>query len=150
MSLLLLPLRSASRVSLSTVSAPSRAFSTSRSSQLARLTLVGRLGTDPEITTTSTGGEVIKYVVGTSYGPKENRQTSWFRVASFAPKESPVREKIMRLSKGTLVYLEGDATMRSYEDSQGRNQSQLSLVQTKVEVLKRPSPVATEAPEQAD
>jgi single-stranded DNA-binding protein len=46
----------------------------------------------------------------------------------------------------TLVYLEGDATMRSYEDSEGRKQSQLSLVQTKVEVLKRPSPVASETP----
>lgn len=45
----------------------------------------------------------------------------------------------------TLVYLEGDATMRSYEDSEGRKQSQLSLVQTKLEVLKRPfSPAASE------
>ena len=77
-----------------------RAFSITRPSQLARLTLVGRLGTDPEITTTSSGNEVIKYVVGTSYGPRENRQTSWFRVASFAEKETPIREKIMGLSKG--------------------------------------------------
>lgn len=45
----------------------------------------------------------------------------------------------------TLIYLEGDATMRSYEDSEGRKQSQLSLVQTKVEVLKRPSPAASDA-----
>lgn len=45
----------------------------------------------------------------------------------------------------TLVYLEGDATMRSYEDNEGRKQTQLSLVQTKVEVLKRPAPVASEA-----
>jgi hypothetical protein len=36
--------------------------------------------------------------------------------------------------------------MRSYEDSEGRKQSQLSLVQTKVEVLKRPSPAASETP----
>jgi hypothetical protein len=35
------------------------------------------------------------------------------------------------------VYLEGDATMRSYEKN-GENLTALNLVQTKVEVLKRP------------
>lgn len=50
----------------------------------------------------------------------------------------------------TLVYLEGDATMRSYEDSEGRKQSQLSLVQTKVEVLKRPSPAAGEGSQETE
>jgi single-stranded DNA-binding protein len=40
----------------------------------------------------------------------------------------------------TLVYLEGDATMRTYDDAEGKKQSSLSLVQTKLEVLKRPAP----------
>ena len=38
----------------------------------------------------------------------------------------------------TLIYLEGDATMSVYEDANGKKQSGLNLVQTKVEVLKRP------------
>jgi len=38
----------------------------------------------------------------------------------------------------TLIYLEGDATMKTYDDADGKKQSSLSLVQTKVEVLKRP------------
>jgi single-stranded DNA-binding protein len=49
----------------------------------------------------------------------------------------------------TLVYLEGDATMRTYDGADGKKQSSLSLVQTKIEVLKRPAPaevVNTEAP----
>ena len=37
------------------------------------------------------------------------------------------------------MYLEGDATMRTFEKN-GETQSALSLVQTKVEVLKRPTP----------
>ena len=77
----------------------SRAFSTTRPSQLARMTMVGRLGTDPEISESSKGNQVIKYVVGTSFGPKDNKQTSWFRVASFAP-EGPQRDYIMGLGKG--------------------------------------------------
>lgn len=77
----------------------SRAFSTSRASQLARITLVGRLGADPELAETAKG-EVIKYVVGTSHGPRDNRQTSWFRIASFAAEGSPQRDLVMGLSKG--------------------------------------------------
>ncbi|RMZ78594.1 hypothetical protein DV738_g3773, partial [Chaetothyriales sp. CBS 135597] len=124
-----------------------RAFSSTRPSQLARLTLVGRLGTDPELNDSSKGTKVIKYVIGTSYGPKDNRQTSWFRVASFAP-EGPQRDYILGLQKGTLVYFEGDATMRTYEDKDGQPQTALSLVQTKIEVLKRPVPKSGEEGEQ--
>jgi hypothetical protein len=38
------------------------------------------------------------------------------------------------------VYLEGDASMRLYKDKHDETQSGLNLVQTKVEVLKRPVP----------
>ena len=94
MSFLLSPMRR----SASTTSSLYRAFSSTRASQLARMTLVGRIGTDPELAETSTGS-VVKYVVGTSYGPKENRKTSWFRIASFAP-EGPSRDYVMGLNKG--------------------------------------------------
>lgn len=40
----------------------------------------------------------------------------------------------------TLVYLEGDASMRPYEDREGNKRVDLSIVQTKVDVLKRPVP----------
>ncbi|RMD41399.1 hypothetical protein DV735_g3747, partial [Chaetothyriales sp. CBS 134920] len=142
MSFLLAPSRR-----LAAASTLSRAFSTTRPAQLARLTLVGRLGTDPELSESSKGTQVIKYVIGTSYGPKDNRQTSWFRVASFAP-EGPQRDYVLGLQKGTLVYFEGDATMRTYSDKEGQSQTALSLVQTKVEVLKRPVPKAGEEVEQ--
>ena len=45
----------------------------------------------------------------------------------------------------TLVYLEGDATMRTYDDADGKKQTSLSLVQTKIEVLKRPTPSTEDA-----
>ena len=56
---------------------------------------------------------------------------------------------LMVFGPRTLVYLEGDATMKTYEDSEGRKQTQLSLVQTKVEVLKRPKPAEDEPAPQA-
>lgn len=96
MSFLLTPAR---RMASGAPSFSARTFSTTRPSQLARLTLVGRLGTDPELSDTSTG-QIIKYVVGTSYGSKDNRKTSWFRIASFAGEGTPQRDHLMSLTKG--------------------------------------------------
>ena len=75
-----------------------RLFSTTSPAQLARMTLVGRLGTEPESFTGSSGKEYIKYVVGTDTGPKDNKTTSWFKVTSFAT--GPVRDYVMGLQKG--------------------------------------------------
>jgi single-stranded DNA-binding protein len=118
--------------------ASARSFSTSPAHSIARIIVTGRLAAEPEIQATSTGQDVIKYVVGTSYGPKDNRQTSWFRVASFQP-EGASRDHLLSLQKGTLVYVEGDASMRVYEDAEGKKQSSLNIVQRTLEVLKRPN-----------
>ncbi|EAW17998.1 single-stranded DNA-binding protein [Aspergillus fischeri NRRL 181] len=122
-----------------------RSFSTSSPRSIARMIITGRLAAEPELHATSTGQDVIKYAVGTTYGKGDNRQTSWFRVSSFQP-EGSQRDFILSLPKGTLVYVEGDATMRSYEDADGKRQSALSIVQRTLEVLKRPyNPDATDS-----
>jgi hypothetical protein len=96
MSFLLTPAR---RATTSSSTSLGRLFSTTRPASLARMTLVGRLGVDPEVQETSKGS-VVKYVVGTSSGPKDNRQTSWFRVTSFAPEQAPLRDYVLGLKKG--------------------------------------------------
>jgi len=121
-----------------------RSFSTSPARSLARLTLVGRLAAEPELSVTSTGHELVKYAVGTSYGPKDNRQTSWFRVTSFLP-EGPIREHLLGLPKGTLLLVEADASVRVYDDSDGKKTSSLNLVQRSFDVLKRPNPPSDES-----
>lgn len=74
-----------------------RSFSSSPSHSVARLIITGRLANEPELYTTSTGREVVRYVVGSSYGPRDNRQTSWFRVSSFEPEQ---RDRLLNLPKG--------------------------------------------------
>lgn len=89
---------SPSRLGLRTAS---RAFSTTRPSQLARMQLIGRLADQPELTPTSTGREMVRYAVGVSTSSKDeqgNRQTSWFRVASFT--DGPGRDVLLGLPKG--------------------------------------------------
>ena len=77
-----------------------RSFSTTPRSLVARMTIVGRLGTEPELVSTQSGGEIVRYVVGTNHGVGDNQTTSWWRVASFAEEGSPIRKKLMELPKG--------------------------------------------------
>jgi len=77
-----------------------RPFSTSSGrNSFAKMTIIGRLADTPELQATSTGQEILKYVVGTSSGPRDNQKTSWFRITSFIP-EGPQREFIASLDKG--------------------------------------------------
>ncbi|MCJ1257936.1 ssDNA-binding protein, mitochondrial [Lignoscripta atroalba] len=123
-----------------------RPFSTTRASLIAKITIVGRLAAQPELTPTSTGQEVVKYSLGTSYGPPDARQTSWWKVASFV-EEGSRRDRLLGLQKGTLVYVEGDASMRSFENREGQKQNSLSIVQQRLEVLKRPTDQSAETAE---
>ncbi|KAL7950488.1 hypothetical protein V8C42DRAFT_306659 [Trichoderma barbatum] len=117
-----------------------RAFSTSSPRSVARITIIGHLADSPE---GLTGGnpenpkEYVRYTVASNSGPKDSRQTSWFRVTGFV--EGPRKDFIMGLAKGTMVYVEGDASISTYTDSNNQNRQGLSIVQRSIEVLKRPS-----------
>lgn len=76
-----------------------RAFSTTQRAELARLSVIGRLGTQPELAATSTGQPIVRYTVANSHGPRDNRQTSWFRIVAFL-NEGPRRDYILNLPKG--------------------------------------------------
>ncbi|TQS33009.1 hypothetical protein Golomagni_06661 [Golovinomyces magnicellulatus] len=78
-----------------------RAFSTSSPRSLARISIIGNLADTPEVVPTSSGREIVKYAVASNTGPKENRQTSWFRVTSFA--EGPRRDYLLTLPKGYVT-----------------------------------------------
>ncbi|KAH8791795.1 hypothetical protein BGZ57DRAFT_749139 [Hyaloscypha finlandica] len=117
-----------------------RTFSTAPArSSFAKMTIIGRLADTPELQATSTGQEILRYAVGTNSGPRDNQKTSWFRVTSFLP-EGPHRDFIASLDKGTLVYVEGDASMSSYQDAEGKTRTSLNLVQQKLEVLSPKKP----------
>lgn len=86
------------RSALASVSA-ARAFSTSSPRSIARLSIIGNLADTPEVVSTSSGREIIRYAVASNSGPRDNRQTSWFRVAAFT-EEGPRRDFLLSLPKG--------------------------------------------------
>lgn len=75
-----------------------RAFSSTRAPQVARMTLVGRLGAAPEEVTVSGEKTLVRYVVATNHGKGEDQKTSWFRVASFV--QGAQKDYLMNVPKG--------------------------------------------------
>ncbi|KAJ4268642.1 hypothetical protein ACHAPJ_002652 [Fusarium lateritium] len=120
-----------------------RAFSTTAPRPVARITIVGNLADTPELHSTSTGREILRYAVASNSGSRENRKTSWFKVTSFA--EGPSRDYLMNLPKGATVYVEGDASTNTYTDSNGQSRTAFNVVQRNIEVIRRP-----QAPEQGE
>lgn len=75
-----------------------RSFSSSPRAQLARMTVVGRLGVAPEEVTVSGDRTLVRYSVGTSYGKGEDKKTSWFRIASFV--QGAQKDFLLNVPKG--------------------------------------------------
>jgi hypothetical protein len=77
-----------------------RAFSTSSSRSLARISIIGNLGGPPELATAANGQEYIKYVVASNTGPAANRVVSWFNVTKFLDSEKRGKDFMLGLQKG--------------------------------------------------
>lgn len=88
---------------------------------LNKALLIGNLGSDPEIRTTSDGTKVAGLSVATnrnwtdSEGQAQER-TEWHRVVAWTHL-AEIAERF--LSKGDRVYIEGEIQYRSYEDRDG-------------------------------
>ncbi|MGH1334882.1 MAG: single-stranded DNA-binding protein [Aureispira sp.] len=86
-----------------------------------KVTLIGRLGKDPEVRTLDSGTNIAKFSMATdeSYKDKNGEwqtQTEWHNVILWRGLAERAEQ---HLKKGTLVYVEGKLTSRSWQDDQG-------------------------------
>ena len=88
-------LRSAARTAVSTA----RNFSTSSPREVARITVVGRLADTPELRTSASGRQWLRYTVNTRSGPASNPKTSWWNINAWI-EEGPQRQFLQNLPKG--------------------------------------------------
>ncbi|PZQ66651.1 MAG: single-stranded DNA-binding protein, partial [Escherichia coli] len=89
---------------------------------LNKVTLIGRLGGDPEKRSFSNGGQVVSFSLATSERWKDGNgerkeRTEWHRVSVFTEGLRDVVEKYLR--KGDLVSIEGKLETRKWTDAQG-------------------------------
>ena len=85
-----------------------------------RVTLVGRVGSKPEIKITTTESKMARLSVATSEKYKNKKgeleeKTQWHRIVVFNSRFADTIEKYV--DKGRLVYLEGQIETRSYDDN---------------------------------
>lgn len=79
-----------------------RAFSTTPvATSFAKIALLGRLAAEPEISTTSSGMEMVRYAVGVSQG--KDKPTTWYKVVNFEP-DARGKEYLMSMQKGWVLF----------------------------------------------
>ena len=89
---------------------------------LNKALLIGNLGSDPEIRTTTDGTKVAGLSVATNRNwtdrdGEAQERTEWHRVVAWA-NLAEIAEQY--LSRGDRVYIEGEIQYRSYENRDGR------------------------------
>ncbi|WP_375694223.1 single-stranded DNA-binding protein [Bartonella sp. AD24XZML] len=107
---------------------------------LNKVTLIGRLGADPESKTMNSGTEVVNFRIATSesYTDKNTHQkvekTEWHSVVIFNPHLAKIA--LQYLKKGSKVYVEGKLQTRKWQDKNGidRYTTEIVLPQFKGEL----------------
>ncbi len=96
-----------------------------------KVTLVGRLGKDPEVRHFDNNSSVCNFTIATSesYTDKEGQrieQTEWHNLAIWKKGLVDVAEKYLK--KGHLVYVEGKLRTRSWDDQSGNKRYTTEVV----------------------
>ena len=81
-----------------------------------KVILVGRLGADPELITTSTGTTLCNLRLATNEKYNGKTETEWHRVVCFNKRAEAVAK---HKSKGDQLYIEGRLRTESWEDGDG-------------------------------
>ena len=96
------------------------------------VSLIGRLGKDPEVRNTSSGKTVANFTLAVDYGFGDRKTTSWIPVHVWE-KTAELAGKF--LAKGSQVAVEGRLQQRSWEDRDGNTRSVLEVVGDRLDFL---------------
>jgi single-strand DNA-binding protein len=102
-----------------------------------RVTLVGRLGKDPETKYLPSGDPVVNFSVATDEVWKDKdgkkvQRTEWHNVKAFKKLAEICGEY---LTKGKLVYIEGKIQTSSWEDKEGKKQYRTEIIADTMKML---------------
>lgn len=99
---------------------------------LNKVTLIGRLGRDPEVRRTGAGDPVVSFSIATSETWKDKatgerkERTDWANVVIFNEKLGEVAERYLK--KGSQCYLVGKLQTREYTDRDGNQRKVTEVV----------------------
>jgi single-strand DNA-binding protein len=105
---------------------------------LNKVTLIGRLGADPEVRYMPSGGAVANISLATNFRWKDKQtgekkeSTEWHRVVFFNRLAEIVGEY---LKKGGQVYIEGRLKTRKWQDQNGHDRYSTEIIATEMQML---------------
>ena len=105
---------------------------------LNRITLIGNLGRDPELTYTQSGTAVARFSIAVSRrwtekaSGERKEETTWFTVVAF-DRQAEVCNQY--LHKGSRIYLEGRMQSRKYTDRDNNERTAWEVVLTDMQML---------------
>lgn len=102
-----------------------------------KVLLVGNVGRDAEIRTTTTGNPVLNVTVATNERFQDRNgeykeRTDWHRVVLWGDRASDLVEQ---LRSGRRVFVEGQLKTRSWQNSMGEKRYRTEVVASKLTVL---------------
>ncbi|MFQ5924572.1 MAG: single-stranded DNA-binding protein [Dehalococcoidia bacterium] len=116
---------------------------------LNKVTVIGNLGTDPEMRFTSSGNPVTSFRIATTrtYVTSEGerrQETEWFTVVTWSKLAETCNQF---LSKGRRAYVEGRLRTHTWEGQDGQRRFRNEIVANRVIFLDRPgvAPLPEEA-----
>lgn len=105
-----------------------------------RVTLIGRLGKDPEIRNLEGGSTVARFSLATSesYMDKQTNnwieQTEWHNIVLWRDLAKRAEQS---LRKGYLIFLEGKITYRQWKDQDGKDRYTTEIVANSFRVINK-------------
>lgn len=97
------------------------------------IVLVGRLGQDPEVKSTTGGTQVANFSLATKDGYGDKQKTNWHNVVVFGKAAAPVSTY---LKKGSLASVTGHVEYRSWDDkTSGEKKYRTEIIADRVEFL---------------
>ena|ERR1700719_1403614 len=96
------------------------------------VSLIGRLGRDPETRFTGGGKSVTNFSIAVDYGFGEKKTTSWIPVTCWE-KTAELAQKY--LVKGSQVAVSGRLQERSWQDKEGNKRTVLEVIASQIDFL---------------
>jgi single-strand DNA-binding protein len=97
-----------------------------------RIDLIGHLGKDPEMITTTDGMGVTKFSMAVNRISKGERVTDWFQVVAFSKLAETCAQY---LHKGSKIFATGMLVQRNYTDKEGRDRVAIEVQLNQMEML---------------
>ncbi len=118
-----------------------------------KVTLVGRLGRDPEVRYTASQVPVCTFSLATDWQNRNGeKQTEWHNIVAWRKLAEICGQY---LNKGKLIYIEGRLQTRDWDDRDGNKRRTTEIVATEMKMLSGPGegggrPAAAAAGETSD